>query len=362
MNRHRSGPGPAMQKKYRHPVRVAALLPIHDMGSVQVEHAAFTGFDYWEQIRPQKILSCLENAACGRAPVEMSTRSPVIVPPQCHDTLSPIKRYSSLMTSIRILLVFVLALSGAIAGSNTADAQMPDTLQNGGTARVVSVVDGDTVILDDGRQVRLVGIQAPKLPLGRPGFAKWPLADEAKLALENLVLDHRVSLGYGGQKTDRHNRALAHLFTEDGTWVQGALLADGFARVYSFPDNRALVRDMLVRERMSRETDQGIWSHPYYGVLDPDASARHLEQYALVEGRVMDVAVVRGRTFLNYGPDWQSDFTISIAARDWRRFEGAGISPDDYLGRRIRVRGWLKSRNGPMIDVTHPEQIEVLSK
>ena len=266
------------------------------------------------------------------------------------------------MTSIRILLVFVLALSGAIAGSNTADAQMPDTLQNGGTARVVSVVDGDTVSLDDGRQVRLVGIQAPKLPLGRPGFAKWPLADEAKLALENLVLDHRVSLGYGGQKTDRHNRALAHLFTEDGTWVQGALLADGFARVYSFPDNRALVRDMLVRERMSRETDQGIWSHPYYGVLDPDASARHLEQYALVEGRVMDVAVVRGRTFLNYGPDWQSDFTISIAARDWRRFEGAGISPDDYLGRRIRVRGWLKSRNGPMIDVTHPEQIEVLSK
>jgi len=81
-----------------------------------------------------------------------------------------------------------------------------------------------------------------------------------------------------------------------------------------------------------------------------------------VEGRVMDVAVVRGRTFLNYGSDWRSDFTVSIAARDWRRFEDSGISADDYLGRRIRVRGWLKSRNGPMIDVTHPEQIEVLPR
>jgi micrococcal nuclease len=97
-------------------------------------------------------------------------------------------------------------------------------------------------------------------------------------------------------------------------------------------------------------------------VLNPEASARHLDQYALVEGRVMDVAVVRGQTFLNYGSDWRGDFTISISARDWQRFKESGISADDYLGRRIQVRGWLKSRSSPMIDVTHPEQIEVLSK
>lgn len=336
------------------------------MGSVQVEHAAFTGFDDWEQIRTQNTLSCRENAACGRAPVEMSTGSAVIVPPQCHATLPPIKRYNSLMATIRNLLLCVLILSAATVGLATAHAQMPEalaeTLADGGTARVLAVIDGDTVILDDAREVRLVGIQAPKLPLGRPGFAKWPLADEAKSALEALVLNKRVSLGYGGRSIDRHDRLLAHLVTEDGLWVQGAILAAGFARVYSFPDNRALVGQMLALERGARETRMGIWSHPYYAVLDPGASARHLDQYALVEGRVSDVAVVRGRTFLNYGSDWRSDFTISIAPRDWRRFADAGISAQDYLGRRIRVRGWLKSRNGPMIDVTHPEQIEVLSK
>lgn len=292
----------------------------------------------------------------------MSTGPMVIFPPQSQATLPPIKRYNSLMATIRIPLVCMVMLFTTFAGTNSIVAEIPDSLQDGGAARVVSVVDGDTVILDDGRQVRLVGIQAPKLPLGRPGFEKWPLADEAKSALEDLVLNRRVSLGFGGQHIDRHNRLLAHLFTEDGTWVQGALLTSGFARVYSFPDNRALVRDMLVHERASREADRGIWSHPYYSVLDPVASARHFDQYALVEGRVRDVGVVRGRTFLNYGTDWRSDFTVSIAARDWRRFDEIGISPDDYLGRRIRVRGWLKSRNGPMIDVTHPEQIEVLSK
>ena len=46
-------------------------------------------------------------------------------------------------------------------------------------ARAVEIVDGDTLILADGREVRLVGIQAPKLPLGRKNFRTWPLADEA---------------------------------------------------------------------------------------------------------------------------------------------------------------------------------------
>ena len=46
---------------------------------------------------------------------------------------------------------------------------MAAALEAGETARVVGVVDGDTVVLESGAVVRLVGIQAPKLPLGRPG-------------------------------------------------------------------------------------------------------------------------------------------------------------------------------------------------
>lgn len=276
--------------------------------------------------------------------------------------IDAIRRYNLTMTIFRTLITFLFLTAGTATALAGDGDRLRSTLEDGGTARVVSIVDGDTVILDDGRQVRLVGIQAPKLPLGRVGFEKWPLADEAKTALERLVLDREVALAYGGAKIDRHGRHLAHLFTADGTWVQGALLQTGFARVYSFADNRSLVHEMLTREGKSRAGRLGIWSHPYYGVLDPAASAEHLDRYALVEGRVVDTAVVRGRTFLNFGPDWKTDFTVSVASRDWRRFAESGISPQDYRGRRIRVRGWLKSRNGPMIDVTHPEQIEVLTQ
>ncbi len=255
----------------------------------------------------------------------------------------------------------LIGLIVASLGGVPAAAEIPPGLEVDGSAIVTEVVDGDTVILDDGRQVRLVGIQAPKLPLGRRGFEKWPLADDAKQTLENLVLDRRVTLAFGGARVDRYDRLLAHLFTDDGTWVQARLLDTGMARVYSFPDNRALVPDMLAREGRSRRAETGIWSVPYYVVLDTEASAAHIDRFALVEGRVQETARVRGRTFLNFGADWRTDFTISISSKDWKLFRAAGISHEDYAGRRVRVRGWLKSRNGPMIDVTHPEQIEVLS-
>lgn len=291
----------------------------------------------------------------------MSTATEVTIPPDCPDSVEPNNRYNPPMTSARTFFVLFLLAAATITAPAQGRNGPHTNLEDGGTAIVVEVVDGDTVILDDGRQVRLVGIQAPKLPLGRAGFEKWPLADEAKAALEALVLDRPVSLGFGGQKVDRYNRLLAHLFTSDGTWVQGTLLRNGYARVYSFADNRSLVAEMLTREAASRRRNSGIWSHPYYVVLDPIASADHLDRYALVEGRVLDVAVVRGRAFLNFGEDWKTDFTVSIAPRDWRRFADAGIAAADYRGLRIRVRGWLKSRNGPMIDVTHPEQIEILA-
>ena len=227
---------------------------------------------------------------------------------------------------------------------------------------MVEIVDGDTLVLAGGRQVRLVGIQAPKLPLGRPGFKAWPLAAEAKAALAELTLGREVTLAYGGRRIDRHGRALAHLIEGSGTWVQGELLARGMARVYSFADNRALVPEMLARERAARAARRGIWRWRFYAVRGAEEAAQHLGGFELVEGRVIEVAVVRKRVYLNFGVDWRSDFTITIAPRTRRLFEAEGIDPSAYEGRMVRVRGWVKSYNGPLIEATHPEQIEVLEE
>src|SRR5690348_18345343 len=63
-----------------------------------------------------------------------------------------------------------------------------DGLRDGPKGTVGSVVDGDTLILDNGLVVRLIGIQAPHLSLVREGFSDWPKGDDAKAALESIAL------------------------------------------------------------------------------------------------------------------------------------------------------------------------------
>lgn len=237
-------------------------------------------------------------------------------------------------------------------------------LERGPSARVVGVTDGDTVTIadpiDGAREIRLVGIQAPKLPLGRKNFPEWPLAPEAKAALEALVGGKRVAFHFGETRIDRHGRLLAHLYTDDGTWVQGAMLQAGMARVYTFPDNRARAAEMYALEAEARAARRGIWAHPYYAVRTPAQAAADIGTFQVIEGQVLDTARVRERVFLNFGPNWRTDFTIAIPTKALARFRTAGLDPPALKGRLVRVRGWLKRENGPMIEATHPEQIEIV--
>lgn len=237
-------------------------------------------------------------------------------------------------------------------------------LDAAGEGEVAAVVDGDTIRLADGPQVRFVGTQAPKLPLGRPNYPTWPLAPEAKAHLEALCLGRRVRLFAGGVRQDRHGRALAHLVTDDGLWLQGAMLGAGLARVYTFRDNRALAAEMLALEAAARAAARGLWADPTYRIRKADdadlvAAVGGVPGYLLVEGRVRRSARGGTRWFLNFGPDHATDFTASIAAADLPLFTAAGIDPATYAGKTLRLRGRLEARNGPAMTITHPEQIEV---
>ena len=92
----------------------------------------------------------------------------------------------------------------------------------------------------------------------------------------------------------------------------------------------------------------------------PVNAKRHIGSFQLVEGTVRAVAVRRKYTYLNFGANWRDDFTIAIPARAHLMFKESCLDPESLQGRNVRVRGWIKSRNGPMIDASHPEQIEIL--
>jgi len=263
--------------------------------------------------------------------------------------------FSFLYLSYFVFLFFCAATPGF------ADEAVPAcSLEQADVGHVTSIVDGDTLVLEDGREVRLVGLQAPKLGLGRRNFEDWPLAEEAKTRLGLMVLGRDITLSFGGRRQDRYGRLLAHLTGEDGSWIQARMIAAGLARVYSFPDNRACVPALLAYERDARLDQRGMWAMDEYApklARNTEGLLQLENTFQLVEGRVKTVAIVGGRVFLNFGDDWKTDFTITIAPRDLRRFtDGLEV----YENAAVRVRGWMKSYNGPEIVATHPEQIELL--
>ncbi|MBV6656317.1 MAG: thermonuclease family protein [Devosiaceae bacterium] len=240
------------------------------------------------------------------------------------------------------------------------------SLEPGPEVVIDGVVDGDTVELVRGPDVRLVGTQAPKLPLGRAHVTEWPLAQDAKAYLQDLIAagGRDAQLFFGGRRTDRHNRHLAHIRLADGTWLQGAMVLAGLARVYTFADNRSLIGNLLSRERLARDAGRGVWDHPYYAVRaarDHDALLALVNHFELVEGVVRSAAAHRERWYLNFGRTWREDFTITIDRAHDPVFESSGFSLAALEGHPVRVRGWVMEDGGPMIRVDHPEAIERLT-
>jgi micrococcal nuclease len=240
-------------------------------------------------------------------------------------------------------------------------------LRDGPKGTVSQIVDGDTLLLDNGMVVRLIGIQAPHLALGREGLADWPMGDASKAALETIALHRAVLLRYGGEEKDRYGRLLAQVYLtgDDAGWVQQKMLQAGMARVYSFADNRACLPELFAAEAVARAASIGIWADQYYTVRRadrPDLLLPLSGHFELVEGRVLKSERTSGRVYLNFGRYYKEDFTAVIDVKALKLFAAEGLDPLTLGGALVRVRGWVDIDGGPRIAITHPEQIEVLAR
>ena len=118
-----------------------------------------------------------------------------------------------------------------------------------------------------------------------------------------------------------------------------------------------------IAEREARRTGQGLWQEKAYAdrpAAEPEKVA--YGRFAFVRGKVTQAERIKDKVYLNFGSDWKSDFTVTIAAHDLKTFRKAGVDPLNLEGKVVRVRGWVDHNFGPMITVTHPAQIETLGE
>lgn len=240
--------------------------------------------------------------------------------------------------------IFAFTLSIAVVLPARAEPPCKGTPAASGV--VTAVRDGRTLVLADGREVRLAGIEAP--------------ADGAPL--HALVADRSVQLERVGD--DRYGRLVAFAATGDPSeLLQFVLLKAGHARVAARVGSKACAEFLRRAEHAARAGRLGLWADRNFAPLSSEnltMLATEKGHFALVEGQVLSVRESGATIYVNFGRRWTRDFAVTIPKREARNFAAAGVEPKMLERRRVRVRGIIEQRRGPIIDVTVPEQIELI--
>lgn len=246
--------------------------------------------------------------------------------------------------------LFCVIVSAAFAGAGSPVLAGCD-LDLQGDGHVAAVTGPRTLRLTDGREIRLTGIEIPQTA-----------QDTATAALTAAARDYDVTLHGGDDTPDRYGRqpAVVIVYGEERS-LQEALIAQGAAIVGAEPDPSCRAA-MQAAERDARQSRKGAWSNPDFvrRASEPDKILNDIGHFTLVEGQLQSVRDSRGTTYLNFSRRWNQGFAATISRRMMPAFAAAGVSPAALNSKRIRVRGWVEQRGGPRMEVTRPDQIELI--
>jgi len=221
-----------------------------------------------------------------------------------------------------------------------------------GEGRVAAVLDARTFRLDDGREIRLAGIE----PIATEKADRSP-------ALAALIAGREVRLSGQDDTPDRYGRqtAFAYLASSEIS-VEAQLLAQGEALVSGAVTDKDCATTLAAAEETARRAKLGTWADrsAIKNAESPGDILAGIGRFTVVEGKVLSVRQAGAVTYLNFGRNWTRDFAVTISRRMLGGFEAAGIVLKSLENRRIRVRGWVEARGGPRIDVLRVGQIEVL--
>lgn len=167
------------------------------------------------------------------------------------------------------LVIVVLLVLFATVGAERSSGQVagvPSPPADAERVEIVSITDGDTVrargVDDDGVlprdrdvPVRLIGVDTPEVrPSVECGGA------EATRALEDLLpVGSRAWVSVDAEPRDRYDRVLLYLWTEDGAFVNHALVATGAGVALEVEPNSRYADLLASAESSARTADAGVW-------------------------------------------------------------------------------------------------------
>lgn len=213
-------------------------------------------------------------------------------------------------------------------------------------------LDGDSLLLADGRQVRLIGINTPEH--GEDGTAEQPLARDARALMTSLVANRRVALHFDPERLDRYGRTLAYAVLADGRDAQELMLKQGLAWAVAIPPNLSRLTAYQAAEREARNLRRGVWSLPAYAPVPAEGMTVKDTGFRLVRGRIGRLA--QSKALLIF--EFSSRMSLVVPRADWQYFAGA---PASFAGREVIARGWVTAYNGKLrMRVRHAAMLEAV--
>ena len=122
------------------------------------------------------------------------------------------------------------------------------------TARVIRVIDGDTIAIEGGYRVRYIGIDTPEIHPQMEAFGA-----EAWQANRQLVEGKEVRLEQDVSETDRYGRLLRYVYV-DNIMVNAELVRQGLAVAKAYPPDTEYHELLAELERQARLAGKGMWA------------------------------------------------------------------------------------------------------
>jgi endonuclease YncB( thermonuclease family) len=216
--------------------------------------------------------------------------------------------------------------------------------------RVSKVYDGDTVVLKNGKRVRLLGINAPEIESRYRTSEPGGIA--AKSWLQEKLQNKKVHLQYDQEKYDRYKRLLAHLFLPDGKHLNEALLENGLAVLNIMPPNLRHSAKLASAQQRAEKQKLGIWSISRYQPLPISKISNKSRGWQRYIGTPKSIKRSRKYSRLIFN----EKANIRIANDNLELFPKL----ENYLDKSIEFRGWV-SRNGENYSmlIRHPSALVI---
>jgi len=154
------------------------------------------------------------------------------------------------LKSIYLLLVLAF-IAGFLACHIYITLQKTEVFEPKQNVVVTQIIDGDTLVVEGGSRIRLLGINTPE-----KGQAFY---SEAKSFLSNLTLQKTISLEKDVENKDQYDRYLRYIWLND-TLVNLELVKAGLAYALIYEPNIKYQKEIVDAEQEAKTNKLRLWA------------------------------------------------------------------------------------------------------